>query len=329
MNAAGQHMNDVIWISWQGHRRTQGICDFLSVDLHVLTSTKKSVARYLQLLYKTLRLIQTERPKVLMVQNPSIVLTSACVFLRPFYRYRLIVDAHNEAVQPYVHDNWAVRAASAYLLGKADLTIVTNSYLAETVSAAKGIAFVLPDRLPKIDGYNPINLSQQTFNIVLIATYADDEPIASIIDSAVVLQDRVTLYVTGDYSTLEEAYRQSLPSNIVFTGYLSNDDYWGYLKSADAVIDLTMMDNCLVCGAYEGVAAARPLVLSGNDATISYFSKGVVYTDNSSQDIRRAMLELIDKHEVLSEKMLELGKELPEAWRKKAENLQRLIRQWS
>ncbi|MEN8129856.1 MAG: hypothetical protein ABFS45_06615 [Pseudomonadota bacterium] len=321
-------MTDVIWVSWQGHRRTSGICDYLAVDLHVVKSTKKSVTRYPQLIYRTIRLLRTEKPKVLFIQNPSIVLTALSILLRPFFGYRLVVDAHNEAVQPYVHDNLAVRIVSTFLLRNADLTIVTNLYLAETVTANRGEAFVLPDRLPEIDGLNPVDLVQGAFNIIVIATYAADEPILSIIDAAAMLQGRVTLYVTGDYSRLDESIRRHLPANIVFTGFLSDEDYWGYLKSADAIIDLTTMDNCLVCGAYEGVAVAKPLVLSRNDATVRYFSKGVVYTDNSAQDIHRALLELIGSHDSLSGEMAELADELPGEWKKNAESLRRRIEKW-
>jgi len=321
-------MADVIWISWQEHRRTSGICDYLALDLHVVRSRKRSAARYLQLVRDTFRILRKEKPRVLFVQNPSIVLTAFAVVLRPLLGYRLIVDAHNEAVQPYVHDSRAVRSASALLMRAADLTIVTNRSLAEVVHSNGGDAFVLPDRLPEIDGFNPVELAPRSFNIVLIATYAADEPVMPVIEAAAMLRDRITLYVTGNYAQLDESVRRRLPPNIVFTGYLSNEDYWGYLKSADAVIDLTSMDNCLVCGAYEGVAAARPLVLSANEATIEYFSKGVVYTDNSAQDIHRAMLELVGRHVELSADIADLRSELPADWCRQAEDLKRIIGQW-
>lgn len=321
-------MAEVIWISWQEHRRTSGICDYLALDLHVITSRSKSAARYLQLIRSTFRILRNEKPRVLFVQNPSIVLTAFAVLVRPLFGYRLVVDAHNEAVQPYVHDSRAVRIASDLLMRAADLTIVTNRSLAEIVHSNGGDAFVLPDRLPEIDGYNPAELARGSFNIVLIATYATDEPLMQVIDAAAMLQDRITLYVTGNYARLDESIRRRLPPNIVFTGFLSDEDYWGHLKSADAIIDLTSMDNCLVCGAYEGVAAARPLLLSANEATIHYFSKGVVYTDNSAQDIHRAILELVDRHDELSAEIAVLGRELPGDWRRQAEDLKQIIGQW-
>jgi len=76
-------MADVIWISWQEHRRTSGICDYLALDLHVVRSRKRSAARYLQLVRDTFRILRKEKPRVLFVQNPSIVLTAFAVVLRP------------------------------------------------------------------------------------------------------------------------------------------------------------------------------------------------------------------------------------------------------
>lgn len=141
-------MANVIWISWEWHRRTVGISDYLDVQLEVLTSSRWLFLRHLELGLRTLVLVCSRRPKVLIVQNPSIVLTLLAVVLKPICRYRLVVDAHNEAVEPFVHNNPLVRAVARFLLKKADITIVTNQKLAEKVEACGGRPAVLPDRLP-------------------------------------------------------------------------------------------------------------------------------------------------------------------------------------
>jgi len=314
-------MSGLKWISWESHRRTDGICDYFSIKPHVVKCEAKSIRRYLCLIYKTLKILRERDTRVLIVQNPSIILTTFSLFVRIFYKYKLIVDAHNEAVQPYVHDNFLVRFVSAKLMKYADLTIVTNSYLAEVVSANGGEPFILPDKIPVVGESSAISLSTNTLNIVFIATYAADEPIAEVIDAAGKLQEKITLYVTGDFTKLAESYRKQLPSNIIFTGYLSNEDYWGYLKAADAVVDLTSMDNCLVCGAYETVAVAKPLILSKNKASIEYFNQGVLFTDNTLEDMHRVFLSLIEEHTKLVREIEKLGKKLPVDWQKKADTL--------
>ena len=62
-------MVNVVWISWQDHRRTSGICDYLSIDLYVIRSTRKSIPRYLQLVHETIRVLMAQKPKVLLVQK--------------------------------------------------------------------------------------------------------------------------------------------------------------------------------------------------------------------------------------------------------------------
>ena len=72
---------------------------------------------------------------------------------------------------------------------------------------------------------------------------------------------------------------------MIFTGFVPEDEYLALLQGADAIIDLTTREDCLVCGGYEGVAVERPLILSDTAAIRSYFSDGVRYTDNSADDL--------------------------------------------
>lgn len=139
------------------------------------------------------------------------------------------------------------------------------------------------------------------------------------------LGEAAMLLVTGKYTRLDESLRQQLSDNIVFTGYLSDEDYWSHLASADAVIDLTTMDHCMVCGAYEAVSVARPLVLTRNDACVNYFTKGVVYTENTVNDIGRALTEMINNHAEYVKQIRELRDELPGRWQKNADALQLAI----
>ncbi len=324
-------MRPLKWISWESHRRTDGICDYLAISPDVQLCDGGVVGRYLCRIRKTFGLIRNGETRVLIVQNPSIVLATYAVFLRFLYRYKLIVDAHNEAIQPYVHDNAIVRFVSRQLMKRADLTIVTNGFLANIVEDCGGTPFVLPDRIPQVaprDESNGVVLNEGTFNLVLIATYAADEPVREVIEAARHLQGAITLYVTGNEKKLDAEYRDSLPDNIVFTGFLSNEDYWGYLRAADAIIDLTSMDNCLVCGAYEAVAVETPLILSNNKASMAYFSKGTLFSDNSTEDIGKLLAALPGKHAQLCDDMKTLRRELTASWQNRADELLKIIQQW-
>ena len=61
------------------------------------------------------------------------------------------------------------------------------------------------------------------------------------------------------------------------------DEYVSMLYSVDATIDLTNRENCLVCGAYESVAAGKPMILSKTQALMEYFNKGAVYVEHTQR----------------------------------------------
>ena len=128
------------------------------------------------------------------------------------------------------------------------------------------------------------------FNVVLIATFAADEPVEAVL--AAVRGTEIDLYVTGNWRKLDPATAQAVPANVHFTGFLAEEEYWRLLQSADAVVDLTLMDNCVVCGAYEGLAATKPMLLSNNTASVELFGDSALYTDNTAPDIRRSLERL-------------------------------------
>src|SRR6185437_10192477 len=123
-------------------------CDGLNIDLAVLTTRTRGPLRYLLLGARTLRLFVRRQPDVVVVQNPSLMLAAFALVLRRVLRYRLIVDAHNEAVQPFKNrQRWFAWLSRCVVRG-ADLTIVTNRHLAEQVVQQGGRPFILPDRVP-------------------------------------------------------------------------------------------------------------------------------------------------------------------------------------
>jgi len=136
----------------------------------------------------------------------------------------------------------------------------------------------------------PARTLSGTFNVVLIATFAPDEPIAEVLEA--VRGVEVELYVTGDHRKLDGAVAARAPGNVRFTGFLDELDYWSLLRAADAIVDLTLMDDCLVCGSYEALALGKPMLLSNNSATVELFGDSAVFTNNTVADIRGALERL-------------------------------------
>jgi len=97
------------------------------------------------------------------------------------------------------------------------------------------------------------------------------------------------------------------------------------LNSVDATIILTSRENCLVCGAYETVAVEKPMILSDTKALRDYFSMGAVYTENTIEGIKNAILEMIRKKEELSKEVKTLKKIRHSEWLEKKKNLEKRL----
>jgi glycosyltransferase involved in cell wall biosynthesis len=310
-------------LTWFDHRRTTELCEGLRIELLCVTTARRGLARYLELAMRTLPAIARRRPKTLLVQNPSLILAALMVLARPFFRYRLVVDAHNEAVEPYINRSRHVRWLTRWALRAANLTIVTNAYLAEAVERVGGRPFVLPDRVPRPPELQRRELAGD-FPLLLISTFAPDEPLQEVMEA--VRGTGWTLYVTGNHKKAPVQLLQTAPPNVIFTGFLSESDYWEHLAACGAVIDLTTMPNCLVCGGYEAAALAKPLLLTRSPAAVDLFENAAVFTDNTPQDIRRALQELRTRAAELSANLRARHQVLDREWQRRAADLTRLLR---
>ncbi len=112
-------MREPLFLTWFSHRRTTALCERLGLPLVELVSPSKGAKRYLALAWRTFWLLARRRPSVLLVQNPSLVLALWALILRPIFRYRLVQDAHNEAVEPYLHTSRTIVSITHRLLRSA------------------------------------------------------------------------------------------------------------------------------------------------------------------------------------------------------------------
>jgi len=280
-------VNGIAFLTWSPHRRTTGLAAALGIELVELLSERRGAARYWELLTRTLGLLRARPFRVIVAQNPSLVLAALLALMRPLARYRLVIDAHNEAVTPYVHDVAWVRAVSRWLLRRASLTIVTNEELAARVRLGRGRPFVLPDPLPAAPPGLPAETAQPPY-VVVVCTFAPDEPLREIFAAAQALP-QVHFKVTGNARRCAPELLASRPANVELTGFLDEHSYWVQLAASQAVLDLTGMPDCLVCGAYEALAVGVPMILTDNPAGRRLFGQVALFTDTTSAGIAAAI----------------------------------------
>lgn len=299
---------DRIWISWERQRRNRTLAAALNVPLNELTHEGGRIARWSSLCWRTWRLLRRTRPAILYVQLPSLLLGLIALLHRATVSPRplLVVDVHN----------CCAVSRSGRLVGRriaraADYALVTNSGMAAQARQWGASPVVMPDLLPEL----PVASSGAATRsyILVICSWAIDEPIPALIEAATTCQQRfpsLEFWLTGSPRPQRLPPGQQLPANVRLLGFVPEREYEALLGSALIVMDLTTLDDCLVCGGYEAVAAGRPLILSGNSASRAYFTRGACFTSNEPHDIARAVEEALEKLPELERDIAELQSEL-------------------
>lgn len=320
-------MNNTLCITWFHHRRTSELCEYFGIPLIELISVHHGLRRYIELSIKTWDVLKSKRPRILIVQNPSLVLAIFTLLLRAYFGYHLVIDAHNEAVEPFAHSSFVMQWLTYLLLRQADRIIVTNQQLAVFVKEQGGVPLILPDRIPRPPLLlPPFNVSDK-FNVAVIATFAADEPLDRIFSAAGALVSEAHFYVTGNYKKLNPGIIKTIPSNVTFCGFLPESEYWALLKNCDIAVDLTLKDNCLVCGAYEAIAIGTPILLSGNTASRELFADAAIFTDNTMESIRSSLQKATLVIQDLRSRTMGAKHRLEQSWITKAERVRGDIEQ--
>ena len=323
--------DQLIWIAWQEHRRSRELAAALGASLFTILRGGKYLTRITILSLRTVALLLRLRPGRVIVQNPSMVLASIVCFLKPLFHFKVIVDRHsNFKFETSTSKDLKYRVfhyLSRYTVRRADLTIVTNSYLKRLVQMWDGRGFVLQDKIPGLYRSRPgLRRLSGEQNIVCICSFSGDEPIDEILQAAGRLDGSLAIYMTGNSREYLRRSQQQLPPNVVFTGFLPESDFISLVVSADAVMALTTKEHILLCGAYEALAAGKPLILSNTSALREYFGDGPVYTENKAAGIAEAIQSVIENRAAIAANISDLRKELFAAWTLKFDDILALIR---
>lgn len=286
--------SDRIWITWEKQRRSTELSKALGCELYIFDFN--GILRYPKCVYYTLKLLFSTPCKTVFVQNPSMVLATTACFYGLLFNRTIIVDRHsnfrlNQQRKPTL--DWVVfDILHKFTIKRADLTIVTNEYLADIVKKLKGKAFVFPDKLPALIPTRMVDLCEG-FKIFLISSFGSDEPVFEAIMAAERLRENgVKIYISGKTEKLNETVKSNAPPNVIFTGFLCEEDFINYIYAVDAVMALTTNEFCMLCGCYEAVAAQKPLITSDKTVLREYFS-GSVFVDNTIEGISYGIKDLM------------------------------------
>lgn len=309
-------MADKLWITWEKQRRSTVLSREFGAELHIITAESRGYFRYFMPALRTILLLLKNKPKYVFCQNPSIVLAALICFLKPAFNYLTIVDRHtNFKLAEKLSNNpkWiAFRCLSNYSLKRSDYTIVTNKYLKLLCKDICKKTFILPDKIPSFEDIDTIPDVQQASSDIsglFICTFSDDEPFELVIEAAR-LVPHIEIKITGNYrKSLTSLQVEQLPKNVVLLGYVSDEEYFRQIQASNFTIVLTKNEFTLNCGAYESLAARKPMLLSDTKTIRSYFTFGALYIDPDSLESIRFGIESIEND--LSDLEFEIYRQIP------------------
>ncbi|UCC62441.1 MAG: glycosyltransferase [Anaerolineae bacterium] len=267
--------------------------------------------RYAAQALLTLLALFREQPTVVFVQNPPIFAPLLAWIYCALSKAGLIIDSHTDALQCPRPWRWSL-PLHRFLSRRAIVTLVTNEQLSQIVAgwgAKSQIVADVPSDLPTGTPY-PV---ARPFNVAMVSSFAPDEPLDEVIQAAEGLPD-VGFYVTGDPGRGFKRLPIDLPSNVHLTGLLPDDEYYGLLRSVQAVMALTTADHTMQRGACEAVWLGQPIITSDWPLLRQSFHKGTVHVDNSVGGIRTGVLLMRSDHHRLAREVAILQKERRQHW---------------
>jgi glycosyltransferase involved in cell wall biosynthesis len=275
------------------------MCRALGIQLVELITPRKGLGRYASCGWRTMRLLWRLRPDLVVATNPSLVLGWLLLTLRPFLRFRVVSDAHHAGVEA-LGDLPGLQKAIDFHNRSVDAVIVTNQGHADRLRALGArTTLVCQDPLPQLEEVPPPDPRPGERSAFLICSFDSDEPYQAVFAAFELLQQEgYTLYVSGD--PVRAGVQPARYPWVHFLGFVPRRDYVAYLRSCAIVLDLTTLENCLVCGAYEALSLARPLVLSSTDALRDYFSPAAVFCGADPHSIAAAVRQAHAQREELT-----------------------------
>lgn len=318
-------MSDRIWITWESQRRNRTLSSRVNARLYEFDLDLPAWRRYPLAAWKTLGCLVREKPRIIFAQNPSLVLAALVIIYAQLRGRKIVIDAHNAGLFPAEGKYRSLNWLASKLFRWTTLTIVSNEELVSHVEGLKGHAIAIPDPIPDLVRPAEVAPLNGAFNVLFICSWAEDEPYLEVLRAAAALDSDIFIYITGNSRGKEQQLGTTLPANVVLTGYLHEQEFNALLFRCDVAMVLTTRDNCLLCGAYEGVAAGKPLLLSDTRALRNYFSKGAVYIENTADLIARGIEDSRSRHASIRQEVAELKNMRNSEYKLLLENLEQQL----
>jgi glycosyltransferase involved in cell wall biosynthesis len=318
--------NKIVFVVWADHaRRSIELSKRIGCRLiHLKKRGQNKVITtfyYIKFFFQTIFLINKEKPKTIIIEHTQPILGIAILLYTKLSRSDYILDTHTA---PFLLKN-NLSFWQKMIFNNCKLIIVHNEQLESKFKNDFKFnnIFTLEDPIPIITN-NYVNKVNKKIIVTIINTYSQDEPLDNLIKCAQNMPD-IKFYITGDVKKDKKHLSWNKYTNIQFVGFICDEDYFDLLNKSDLIVVLTTQDYTLLCGGYEGLSLQKPMILSDKQPIKKYYTKGVLFTNNSPSDIQIKILEAIRKMKELQLQIENLKKEKEFEWNNKYSELKKWL----
>jgi glycosyltransferase involved in cell wall biosynthesis len=330
----GETIRRAVFLSWHDHPRSRSLASKLGVPFHAYVRRRSGVLRHLEGTAWTLGRLWRLRPTVIFLQNSYLLLLVCIVYksIRPAWRTVVVVDAHNKSLKrtlkgPLASLFWR---AKAWSFQKSDLVVVSNALLVPFAQMLSPHVGVVRDPLPQLTLTTRRERADKRLHVLFVCSFEADEPRHLIWETALRLEGTTSLniVITGTIASKDIPGPVRRSRRIFMPGFVSRHEYARLLFSAAVVVVLTADADCLPCGAYEAIAARRPIVLSDTALLRDTFGDGPHFVTHDPSATAAAIVRAArePREERLQHTRARLVSEFEREWREFNRELERLER---
>ncbi|VAW88616.1 hypothetical protein MNBD_GAMMA16-1162 [hydrothermal vent metagenome] len=298
----------IVWKVYQ--RRVESIGGKLDLVVKYIHYSWEEKSKFFKALSYILKLCVTlahfirYRPKVVILQLPPTPLLYLGWLYCKLSGATLVADCHNAMIQSF----WVKWPLVSKMLAAPTSVLVHNEQVLDSAHQIGINAVVIRDPLPETsnleDSVEKWGLEKDGY-VLVPWNFAPDEPLEEFAEAAR-LTPHIQYVSTWFVERLSSHLRNSMPENILFTGFLEADDFNCLFANAGAVLSLTTREGTQSSAASEAISFEIPLVLSDIDTARKLYKDAPVFVQNTPISIVKGIETALKNRPVLRKKLAEL-----------------------
>ena len=317
----------IVWKKYQ--RRVEVLAPYFDLEICYFSYPWEEKSKFYKALsyipkaISTLKYLLKRKPPLVFIQFPPTPALYCVALYKWLTGSTYVADCHITIGNDYWH-KW-IYAKKLLLKGK---MIVHNNDIVEPVIKSLNIKpIVVRDGIairPLFDRRKSILLENLGLfpksYVIFPCSFSADEPLMIVIEAARSLPE-TKFVITWNYDRLLKSIRNSLPPNIILTGYLRVDDFNYLFANAGVALVLTTQEAIQLSGVQEAMTFTIPAVVSDLKTTRFLYKEYPVYVKNESISIADGIRYAFQNRLELEERMKYLRIETEKEFDNQIENL--------